>query len=94
MILFAFFSQLPEPTRDLHVRFRKKSIFLGVSRNAEQRDRMTSGHNKEDAARIEALIDRNLKLVYSDLVQEDLPDRFKDLLAVLKAQDAEGKETE
>lgn len=55
---------------------------------------MTSGHNKEDAARIEALIDRNLKLVYSDLVQEDLPDRFKDLLAVLKAQDAEGKETE
>ncbi|MGC1260272.1 MAG: NepR family anti-sigma factor [Jannaschia helgolandensis] len=39
--------------------------------------------------RIAALIDHNLKRVYSDLVQEELPDRFKDLLAVLKAQDAE-----
>ena len=38
--------------------------------------------------RISALIDRNLKLVYSDLAQEELPDRFKDLLAVLKAQDS------
>ena len=38
--------------------------------------------------RIAALIDRNLKLVYSDLAREELPDRFKDLLAVLKAQDA------
>ena len=46
--------------------------------------------NEKDVARIEAIIDQNLKLVYSDLVQEDLPDRFKDLLAALKAQDAEG----
>ena len=53
---------------------------------------MTSGKTKEDAARIDAIIDRNLQLVYSDLVENDLPDRFKDLLAVLKAQDAEGKE--
>ncbi|CTQ34774.1 NepR family anti-sigma factor [Jannaschia rubra] len=44
-------------------------------------------HNGED--RIAALIDQNLRRVYSDLVQEDLPDRFKDLLAVLKAQDKE-----
>ncbi|UYV38256.1 NepR family anti-sigma factor [Rhodobacteraceae bacterium D3-12] len=42
-----------------------------------------------DPDRIAELIDENLKLVYSDLVQEELPDRFKDLLAVLKAQDAE-----
>ncbi|MEC7259154.1 MAG: NepR family anti-sigma factor [Pseudomonadota bacterium] len=45
----------------------------------------------EDTARIEEIIDQNLKLVYSDLVQDELPDRFKDLLAVLKAQDAGGK---
>ena len=45
----------------------------------------------EDAQRIEALIDHNLKRVYSDLVQEELPDRFKDLLAVLKAQDISEK---
>ena len=49
----------------------------------------------ESDPRIAALIDQNLRLVYSDLVQEDLPDRFKDLLAVLKAQDAEaGKDDE
>ena len=51
---------------------------------------MKSGSDK-DAARAAAIIDENLKLVYSDLVQEDLPDRFKDLLALLKAQDAEAK---
>ena len=48
--------------------------------------------NKDtDVARIEAIIDQNLKRVYSDLVQEELPDRFKDLLSALKAQEAEGK---
>ncbi|SDZ57814.1 hypothetical protein SAMN05444004_12424 [Jannaschia faecimaris] len=49
---------------------------------------MTYSDNNEDD-RIAALIDENLKRVYSDIVQEELPDRFKDLLAVLKAQDAD-----
>lgn len=44
---------------------------------------------KEEADPVAAVIDRNLRLVYADLAKEDLPDRFKDLLAVLKAQDAE-----
>ncbi|WP_179381108.1 NepR family anti-sigma factor [Jannaschia marina] len=52
---------------------------------------MTDPDNEVDK-RISALIDDNLKRVYSDLVQEELPDRFKDLLAVLKAQDAEKNE--
>ena len=39
--------------------------------------------------RFEALIDDNLKLLYSDLVQEELPDRFKDLLSQLKDQDSQ-----
>lgn len=47
--------------------------------------------NPTTSPRIEALIDENLKRVYSDLVQEELPDRFKDLLDLLKAQDAEAK---
>lgn len=47
---------------------------------------MSQSDNNEDD-RIAALIDNNLKKVYSDIVQEELPDRFKDLLAVLKAQD-------
>ena len=40
-------------------------------------------------ARIEALIHNNLKLCYPELADEPLPDRFKDLLDVLKAQEAE-----
>lgn len=59
-----------------------KTILEQVSWHMNQKD------NDSDP-RIAALIDQNLKRVYSDLVQEELPDRFKDLLAVLKAQDAE-----
>jgi len=45
-------------------------------------------HSDDDKRhRFEAMIDDNLKRLYSDLVQEELPDRFKDLLSQLKAQD-------
>lgn len=48
-------------------------------------------HKKEGSRQqFEALIDDNLKKIYSDLVQEELPDRFKDLLAQLKMQDDGG----
>lgn len=48
-------------------------------------------NDKEDfnQERINALIDQNLKLVFADLVEDELPDRFKDLLDILSAQDAE-----
>ena len=61
-----------------------------------QRDRFTPMNDQkpEDPDRIAAVIDRNLRLVYADLAREDLPDRFKDLLAVLKAQDAGRDATE
>lgn len=49
-------------------------------------------HQENESDRISQMIDNNLKLVYSDLVQDELPDRFKDLLAVLKAQDADKKD--
>ena len=52
---------------------------------------MTQPDNDIDA-RISSLIDDNLKRVYSDIVQEELPDRFKDLLAVLKAQDSDASD--
>lgn len=38
------------------------------------------------------LIDANLKKVYEELVSEELPDRFKDLLAKLKQQDSDKEE--
>lgn len=34
-------------------------------------------------------IDENLKRVYQDVLQEDVPDRFKDLLERLRAQESE-----
>jgi len=46
-------------------------------------------HSDDDKRhRFEAMIDDNLKRLYSDLVQEELPDRFKDLLSQLKDQDS------
>ncbi|MCU0826844.1 MAG: hypothetical protein MUE52_05420 [Tabrizicola sp.] len=40
---------------------------------------------------LRAQIDENLRRVYDAALQEDMPDRFKDLLAQLQARDAEGK---
>ncbi len=42
---------------------------------------------------IRTQIDENLKRVYSTALNEDLPDRFKDLLAQLKAKDGPGTDT-
>lgn len=38
-------------------------------------------------------IDENLKRVYDDMLSQDVPDRFKDLLAQLKAQDTSADDT-
>jgi len=40
-----------------------------------------------DRRAIRAQIDENLKLVYSEALNEQLPDRFRDLLAQLKSKD-------
>lgn len=48
----------------------------------------------EDSARQQAIrtqIDENLKRVYNAALSEELPDRFKDLLAQLKATGSPGK---
>ncbi len=53
-----------------------------------------SGEQDENARRrqaIHAQIDENLKRVYSLAAAEELPDRFKDLLAQLKARDDAAK---
>lgn len=36
---------------------------------------------------VDALIDMNLRLMYRELIDESLPDRFQDLLAIIKAED-------
>lgn len=55
---------------------------------------MTKDKNEDGSDRraIRAQIDENLKLVYSAALNEQLPDRFRDLLAQLKAKDAGGKD--
>ncbi|NGM45515.1 hypothetical protein G5B31_08200 [Rhodobacter sp. SGA-6-6] len=50
-----------------------------------------AGEQDENTPRrqaIHAQIDENLKRVYALAAAEELPDRFKDLLAQLKARDA------
>ena len=41
---------------------------------------------------IRAQIDENLKRVYTSALNEELPDRFRDLLAQLKAKDDTSKD--
>ncbi len=53
-----------------------------------------SGEQDDNATRrqaIHAQIDENLKRVYDLAAAEELPDRFKDLLAQLKARDGAAK---
>jgi hypothetical protein len=42
-------------------------------------------------AEMKAQIDENLKRVYEAALNEEVPDRFKDLLAQLKAKDEQAK---
>ncbi len=48
---------------------------------------MTQGNAK---ARLKEQIDQNLKRVYDDVLNEDIPDRFKDLLEQLRQKDKQG----
>lgn len=43
---------------------------------------------KEHNSRAADSIDENLKRVFQEALSEEVPDRFKDLLAQLKAQDS------
>lgn len=48
---------------------------------------MSEGDQDQSKGGVDALIDQNLKLMYKDLIDEGLPDHFRDLLAVIKAED-------
>ncbi len=54
---------------------------------------MTKDKNEDgvDRRAIRAQIDENLRLVYREALNEELPDRFRDLLAQLKAKDGSSK---
>ena len=45
------------------------------------------GEDGSDRRAIRAQIDENLKLVYSEALNVQLPDRFRELLAQLKSKD-------
>nr|WP_158453432.1 NepR family anti-sigma factor [Rubellimicrobium thermophilum] len=40
-------------------------------------------------SRLHQQIDENLRRVYEDLLNEEVPDRFRDLIAQLKARETE-----
>ncbi|MEX3016152.1 NepR family anti-sigma factor [Gymnodinialimonas hymeniacidonis] len=43
-------------------------------------------------SRVEQQIDENLKRVYDDAMKDELPDRFLDLIAQLKASEGAAKD--
>lgn len=45
--------------------------------------------DKRDRQALKQTIEENLRKVYQDLLQEEVPDRFKALLAQLRSQSAE-----
>lgn len=45
--------------------------------------------SKKPKSNLEQQIDENLKKVYRKTIEEDVPDRFMDLLAQLKQQEAQ-----
>ena len=53
---------------------------------------MTQNKDEDPPTRqaIRAQIDENLKRVYTATLNEELPDRFRDLLAQLKGKDGSG----
>ena len=56
---------------------------------------MSGGHSMPDRkpkAKLRQDIDENLKRVFNEALEEDVPDRFKLLLAQLKAKDAAAKD--
>lgn len=44
--------------------------------------------SKPPKSSLQQQIDENLKKVYEEALKEEIPDRFKDLLAQLKAKEA------
>jgi hypothetical protein len=67
-------------------RGKPKFMCVQISTNA----RKEKGHMPEQdpKARLRQQIDDNLKRVYQEAVAEDVPDRFKQLLAQLRAKDS------
>ena len=43
--------------------------------------------HSNEAAKLQALIDENLKKVYQEALDEKIPDKFKDLLEQLRKKD-------
>ena len=48
---------------------------------------MTQENNNGNNSNVQRQIDENLRRVYKEKLEEELPDRFQQLLAQLKAQD-------
>jgi predicted metal-dependent hydrolase len=59
------------------------------------RQKKMFGSMTQDSAksRVKEQIDKNLKRVYEDVLNEEVPDRFKDLLAQLRQKDQKAEKS-
>ncbi|MEL6573758.1 MAG: NepR family anti-sigma factor [Pseudomonadota bacterium] len=48
---------------------------------------MSRNDRSRDRPAVDDLIDQNVRLLYDGLIAEGLPDRFKELLNVIRAED-------
>ncbi|PRY92903.1 hypothetical protein BCF33_1766 [Hasllibacter halocynthiae] len=53
---------------------------------------MTEQNDSEPRPHVAAQIDENLKRVYGEVAREGVPDRFRDLIAQLKAREVDQSE--
>ena len=72
-----------EPEHGLSVEACAHKI-VGINKN------MTSKREERKKVALDKQIDENLKRVYAAALNEELPDRFRDLLAQLKAKEGPG----
>ncbi|MGR3542279.1 MAG: NepR family anti-sigma factor [Hasllibacter sp.] len=55
---------------------------------------MSTDDGSKSRTQVAAQIDENLKRVYSDVIEGDVPDRFKDLIAKLRAGESASERSE
>jgi hypothetical protein len=72
----------------LHGTKRTSSAFGSLRRGESRQQMLETMSDPKDAARLDAAIDENLRKIYHEILEEDIPDRFKQLLEQLRKKEA------
>jgi len=69
-------------------RIAPRLVLIYIAKSApDQRKEVFNMPDSDPKAKLHQQIDRNLKRVYQEALEEEVPDRFKDLLAKLRDKD-------